>query len=129
MPLIDGTSHFLRHFVVHFTQVPKLDGLVLAVTNNVVAVHFGVYECNALHVTGENSDWSVVERTSVPDLDERVVTTTAQCLRTLIQEAHGVDVVVVSIDTCGSYASVQVVEIQRRVAASTDNLTTVRAEL
>jgi hypothetical protein len=68
---IDAVSLFFRH---HFPQIPKLSGLVFAVTKHIPSIPFAVNIRQPLGMAKENTSFSAITHApSVPDLERRVV--------------------------------------------------------
>ena len=79
-------------------EVPELDGLVLAVGDEVPPVAFGRHVGQAVNMASQLPHWHGVvfpESSPVPDLAQSVVRSRGQDLSGGVQETHGVHVVVV----------------------------------
>ena len=106
-------------------DVPELDALVLAVTDEVSAVSPGINVGDAISVTSQDTHGLRVilsESSPVPDHAHSVVPARRQHVGRLVHKADGVDVVLVGRDATGLAVGLPVVYIQTAVIRSTQQL-------
>ena len=106
-------------------DVPELDALVLAVTDEVAAVSPRVNVSDPIRVTGQDSHWLGVvfpESSPVPDHADPVISARHQDVGCLVHEGDSVHVVVVSRDPTGLLVGFSVINIETAVIGSTQQL-------
>ena len=106
-------------------DVPELDALVLAVTDEVAAVSPRVNVSDPIRVTGQDSHWLGVvfpESSPVPDHADPVISARHQDVGCLVHEGDSVHVVVVSRDPTGLLVGFSVINIETAVIGSAQQL-------
>jgi len=119
-------------------QIPQLNALVLAVSDDVPAVSSGVDVRQAIHVAGKNTyrSWTVLSEgaaipylakscvtnaatTALSHFADSVVSPTGHNVRVLINEGHGVNIILVSVDLERLDSRLAVIEVDKAIIGAT----------